>query len=182
MKFLLLDFGSTFIKYSFYDNSARRNTDVASLAFPEAVIDADGRYEVDRRKIDEILRRIMNEAELNGCTAVFTCVQMHGYLVKNNGEFSNYISWKDKRGCIYLNPGENNALFNNGTLLKANLPRLSLRTYQTLVGSEFFTLGSYVAYLLTGKNVTHITDACASGFYTVDGKTDSKTIPGIILP
>jgi len=182
MKSLLLDFGSSFIKYSFYDNAARTNTDVFSLNFPKPVTDADGRYEVDHRMIDEVLWRIMKDAESNGCVAAFICVQMHGYLIKYEDKFSNYISWKDKRGHAYLNSIDRNDLFDNGTVLKANLPRVSLRTYPSLAGREFFTLGSYIAYLLTGNNVTHITDACASGLFNVDTCTSDNLFEGLAVP
>ena len=171
MKILLLDFGSSFVKYSFYDIEARTNTQVFSIEFPQPVIDADGHYEVDHRKIDEVLWRIMKDAEMNECAAAFICVQMHGYLLKYQGEFSNYISWKDKRGEAYLDSTEEKAFFDNGTVLKANLPRVSLRAYSSLEDREFFTFGSYIAYKLTGNNATHITDACASGLFNVNSCT-----------
>ena len=53
-----------------------------------------------------------------------------------------------------------------GTSLKSNLPLAKL-AFQNLKG-EFFTLGSYIAWLLTKNNATHITDACASGFFISD--------------
>ncbi|MBE6695221.1 MAG: hypothetical protein E7587_02095 [Ruminococcaceae bacterium] len=182
MKILLLDLGSSFIKYSFYDNLERTNSDIFSLAFPKPVIDSDGRYEVDRRKIDEALLRIMDDAEAGGCTAAFICVQMHGYLIKYQGGFSNYISWKDKRGLAYLNSVECRELFNNGTVLKANLPRVSLQSFPSLSGGEFFTLGSYITYVLTGKNETHITDACASGLFNADTCAPDNPFEGLSLP
>lgn len=182
MKVLLLDFGSSYIKYSFYDNAERTNTEVFSLCFPKPVIDADGRYEVEQSLIEEVLWRIMDEAEANKCVAAFICVQMHGYFIKHQDEFSNYISWKDQRGSAYLNPIERNELFDNGTLLKANLPRVSLRAYPSLVGKEFFTLGSYIAYRLTGNNVTHITDACASGLFHVNTCTADHPFEGLLVP
>lgn len=182
MKILLLDFGSSFVKYSFYDTEKRTNTQVFSLEFPHPVIDADGHYEVDHRKIDEVLWRIMREAELNECASAFICVQMHGYLLKYQGVFTNYISWKDKRGREYLDPSSQNALFDNGTVLKENLPRVSLRDYASLEGREFFTLGSYISYILTGNNVTHITDACASGLFHVDTCAADNPFKGLSLP
>jgi len=182
MKILLLDFGSSFVKYSFYDIEARTNTQVFSIEFPQPVIDADGHYEVDHRKIDEVLWRIMKDAEMNECAAAFICVQMHGYLLKYQGEFSNYISWKDKRGEAYLDSTEEKAFFDNGTVLKANLPRVSLRAYSSLEDREFFTFGSYIAYKLTGNNATHITDACASGLFNVNSCTADNLFGGLLNP
>ena len=182
MKILLLDFGSSFVKYSFYDNVTRINTEVFSLNFPEPVIDADGYYEVDRHMIDEVLWRMIEEAESNGCTAVFICVQMHGYFIKYQDGFSNYISWKDRRGRLCLNSCEEKNLFDNGTVLKENLPRVSLRAFPSLEGREFFTLGSYIAYVLTGKNASHITDVCASGLFRVEDCTADNPFEGLVVP
>ena len=140
MKILLLDFGSSFVKYSFYDNYTRTNTEVFKLNFPKPIIDADEHYEVERCKIDEILFTVMDQAEANGCKAAFICVQMHGYFLKGD-KFSNYISWKDKRGSSYLDPGEDKNLFDYGSAIKANLPRVSLRAYPSLAGKELFSCG-----------------------------------------
>lgn len=182
MKILLLDFGSSFVKYSFYDNRAKKNTEIFSLEFPSPVIDAGSCYEVEHHRIDEVLWRVISEAESNGCVAAFICVQMHGYLMKYQDEFSNYISWKDKRGNAYLNSVEKKELFDKGTVLKGNLPRVSLCSYASLEDTEFFTLGSYISYILTGNNVTHITDACASGLFYVDTCASDNPFEGLALP
>ena len=182
MKSLLLDFGSSFVKYSFYDSKTRESSELFSSRFPEPVIDTDGLYEVDHRRIDDLLLGIMNDAKANECTSVFICVQMHGYLLKCGEQFSNYISWKDKRGHIYLDSIEHKGLFSHGTAYKANLPRLSLRTYPSLDGREFFTLGSYIAYQLTGNNVTHITDACAGGLYRAEDLSADNPFEGLSVP
>ena len=182
MKILLVDFGSSFVKYSFYDNEARINSDVYSVEFPKPVTDADGRYEVDYRAIDRILELVMGEAESNECAAAFVSVQMHGYLIKHQNEFSNYISWKDTRGQAYLDPAEMRSRFDNGTALKASSPRVSLRAHPSLAGREFFTLGSYIAYRLTGNNTTHITDACASGLFFADSGAADNPFEGLAIP
>ena len=180
MKSLLLDVGSSYIKYSFYDNTSRKNTEVFSVPFPSPVVDDGIRFEVDCNKIKQALFAIMNEAKAEGCKAVFSCVQMHGYIIRERN-FSNYISWKDKRGAKYLDKEKVEDLFDNGTAKKVNLPRISLREILSFREKEFFTLGSYIAYLLTGKNITHITDACASGLYKVNMKEDNP-FDGLMLP
>lgn len=182
MKSLLLDVGSTLIKYSFYDNEAKTNTKVASIHFPKPIIETDSLYEVDRHKIDEALMRIMDEAEANGCGAAFISVQMHGYLLKYQDEFSNYISWKDTRGRTFSEAIGDKDRFEKGTAIKANLPYISLHTYASLTGREFFTLGSYIAYALTGNNVTHITDACASGLFHADTCAFDTVFEGLLGP
>ena len=96
---------------------------------------------------------------------------MHGFLLKNHkGEFSDYISWRDKSGDIKDGILSEVDFYKRGTALKDNLPFVKLFNQKNdFEGAEFYTLGSYIAYLLTGKNITHITDACASGFYKFDG-------------
>ncbi|MBQ5390587.1 MAG: hypothetical protein IIU58_06750, partial [Clostridia bacterium] len=71
-----------------------------------------------------------------------------------------------------------------GTRLKKNLPLAKLFPIRdTLIGTEFYTLGSYVTYLLTKKNCTHATDACASGLFTIGSFARScPLIPGLLLP
>lgn len=182
MKSVLIDFGSSFIKYSFYDSETRENTEVFSLPFPKPAIDGNGLYEVDHNMIEQVLMSIIKEAEARNCTAAFLCVQMHGYLLKYRGEFSNYISWKDTRGRAYLEDVACKDLFENGTVIKKNLPRVSLKTYPSLAEKEFFTLGSYIAYLLTGNNITHITDACASGLFKIDACTFDTVFEGLSGP
>ena len=74
----------------------------------------------------------------------------------------------------------------HGVGLKPNLPRASVRVTEELYpeikekAKVFFTLGSYVAFRLTGRNATHITDAAASGFFNaVTARPDSC---GLKLP
>ena len=182
MEFLLLDVGSSFIKYSFYDNGKRANSEICAVPFPKPLVDDGVRYEVDRALLDEAFFRIVDEAAERECAAAFISVQMHGYLLKHGGEFSNYISWKDRRGLAVAEGSEKRDLYENGTVMKANLPRASLMTYPALAGREFFTLGSYLAYLLTGRNITHITDACAGGLFLADSGAADSPFEGLALP
>ena len=95
MKILLLDFGSSFVKYSFYDNCERKNSEVFSLEFPKPIIDGDGCYEIECNAIDKILWRIMEETEANGCVAAFICVQMHGYIIKEQESERHHFHMKN---------------------------------------------------------------------------------------
>ncbi len=182
MKVLLMDVGSTFIKYAICDDVSGRYILDDKIPFPQAI--DDERFTVDRCEIETAVKAIMAVAMENMCKRVFVSVQMHGFLLRyKTGEISDYYSWRNGGGDV-----ESKALLeidfpSRGTRLKSNLPIAKLyKEKEGLAGVEFFTLGSYVAYMLTGNNTTHKTDACASGFYGVDGKTDNSTIPGIILP
>lgn len=165
MKCLLLDVGSTFIKYSFYEINTGKSDEIFSIPFPNPVVNDGVRFEVERNKIDEQIIRIFENALNNCCKRAFICVQMHGYFIFDGEKFSNYISWRDNRADINDERLKGIRFLENGTSLKRNLPAASLCTMEIADNSEFFTLGSYIAWLLTGNNATHKTDACASGFY-----------------
>ncbi|MBQ4150691.1 MAG: hypothetical protein IJC81_02675 [Clostridia bacterium] len=182
MKDLLVDIGSTFVKYAVFDSDNDKYILSEKLPFPSPC--SEEMFVVDRCQIETAVKVVMATAKENGCSRVFISVQMYGFFIKNkSGEISDYFSWRSGGGDV-----ENEELLaidfaSRGTKLKPNLPIAKLyKNREELNGAEFFTLGSYITYLLTGNNATHKTDACASGFYGVDGMTDGKTISGIILP
>lgn len=182
MKVLLIDVGSSFVKYAVCEERGGEFLLRGKIPFPEPLCEEP--FIVDRRKIEKTLRSVMTIGIENGCGRAFTAVQMHGFFLRNaNGELSNYFSWRSGGGDV-----ESQVLLNidfsaRGTKLKPNLPIAKLyKNREQYNGTEFFTLGSYIAYLFTGNNVTHKTDGCASGFYITGGKIDDKTIRGIILP
>ncbi len=183
MKSLLLDVGSSFIKYSFYDSVKGALSDICSVPFPNPCVCDGVRFEVAVCDIERAVLRIFNEAAECGCSAVFISVQMHGYILKKNGAFSNYVSWQDRRGADAVEALSHLDLTDCGTSVKANLPLVSLFGRDEVQGSEFFTLGSYIAYILTGRNITHTTDGCASGFFKKNG---NECVPdgfdGLVLP
>ena len=166
---LLIDVGSTFVKYAVRDGD--KTAFEGKLAFPCAVMDCGGRYEVSVSDIDEMIDRIFAESEHFCVKRCFIGVQMHGFVLRyNDGAFGNYISWKDKLDALSdseLDCGVD--LYRNGTGAKLNLALFKLMRGGGRGACEFFTLGSYIAWRLTGQNVTHKTDACASGLY--DAKT-----------
>lgn len=150
---LLIDVGSTNIKFAC-------GGEAGSVPFP-APKRCDGRFfEVDR---EELFGGIVQIIEQFRAERVFFSVQMHGYLLAQGGRFvTDYISWRDRRG-----EGETPAFSltpEYGVHIKPNLPRLSLQTHKG-DADEFFTLGSYLVYRLTGVNASHITDLAPSGFY-----------------
>ncbi len=167
MCYLLMDIGSTFIKYSVYDESSRMILCSDKYPFPEGEIDDGTRFSVSLSKINERVFDVFEQAERNGCSKAFICVQMHGYVLRDkDGRFGDYISWRDKSGDTSSDDIKAIDFNLMGTSLKTNLPLAKL-AFRNVEG-EFFTLGSYIAWLLTQNNATHITDACASGFFFSD--------------
>lgn len=184
MKVLLLDVGSTFIKYTIYETSSRTELSSGAVPFPMPLINDGVHYEVSKDEIRKIIYRIFDTASEIECKSAFICVQMHGYLLRRNNTFGNYISWRDRRGDISNYRLTNVDFSESGTAIKENSPLASLCTYKesVLAGSEFFTLGSYISFLLTGKNITHKTDACASGFFNARTLEKYDVFDNLVLP
>ena len=175
MKYLCIDIGSTSKKYAESENGSFPEK-VNKTPFPEALPLPEPFYEADAEKIFSIVKDIIDSSSAQ---AVMFSVQMHGYLLadKNGKLLTRYISWRDKRAG--LKPYGFTLSPEHGVGLKANLPRASVKVTAELFpeiaknASVFFTLGSYLSFRLTGNNVTHITDAAASGFYNcITGKED----------
>lgn len=165
MSDLYVDVGSTNVKYRSVDDPG--GVMAGSEPFPKPCVNDGICYEVKLSDINEVLHRIVGKSTYS---RIFISTQMHGYVLKKGDKFiTEYISWRDKRGenlCKnYVLPPE------SGESVKPNLPLLSARVTLEKLGVEcgedltFFTLGSYISYLLTGVNATHITDAAASGFF-----------------
>lgn len=170
MRFFFMDIGSTFIKLSVYDSDKKEYLFAQKVPFPQPML-ADGvHFTVERRAIDAVILSAMETAHAHDCKKVLISVQMHGYLLRYvDGTMSEYISWQDQSGDDSAAALRAIDFSRRGTRLKKNLPLAKLYPQRdTLVGAEFFTLGSYVTHLLTGKNRTHKTDACASGLYPLD--------------
>lgn len=165
MRALLFDVGSTFIKYGIYDSLLNTIIFQDFVPFPEPKIDDGVRFIIPSAKISDAVFDIFSKTSMYSPEKTFFSVQMHGYILKNpDGNFSDYVSWRDKSGDI---SGFSDVNFNlYGTALKNNLPLTKL--FHKDIKGEFFTLGSFISAILTGNNITHITDACASGFFEVN--------------
>ena len=175
---LCVDFGSTFIKYFVFDGANIVFAD--RQEFPKPCVNDGVVYEISIENINKSVFEIFETTKQYDIEKCFFAVQMHGHIIKKqDGTFSNYVSWKDKSGDITNPLLENIDFEKNGTSLKNNLAAVKLITKKEKF--EFFTLGSYIAYRLTGVNITHKTDACASGFFNAETLKPMDT-PNILLP
>ena len=181
MKCLLIDVGSTFIKYGVYEEKEQKILIENKVKFPAASVNDGVRFQVPVGKIQEEIRKIFSEVKSFECKKVYFSVQMHGYVIRTpKGELSEYISWRDKSGDICQKRFDNVDFQRMGTSLKNNLPLVKLPKEQA--AGEFFTLGSYIVWMLTGVNATHITDACASGFFYADSGKYNEFYPKLQMP
>ena len=168
MKILTIDVGSTNIKYALFDGDARVSDN--KIPFPKPRNTANGAFEVDACEIKDI---ILDIAKRNSSGQIRISVQMHGYVADGT-----YISWRDRRvneSGKWQEIREKLASLvdaESGTALKPNsaLSGIYLRYLnKEKIPSRFSSLGSYLAFALTGANCSHVTDLCATGFYYVDG-------------
>lgn len=173
MKSLLIDVGSTFIKYSIYDQD-KGIVFFDKIPFPTPIKNDGVNFIVCRKELIGVILDIFEKSkEYKPVVALFS-VQMHGYVAKlKDDTFSEYVSWRDKSGNVQ-NTKFNGVNFNRfGLTLKNNLPVTKIDGGFV---KEFYTLGSYISFILTGINATHLTDAFASGFYfSPSGETNQFT-------
>ncbi len=170
-KTLLIDVGSTNVKIGLYDITTK-SVETTTYPFPKPLVDKDGIFEVSIdaiwELIDDIISKYLLEVE-----DLFLSVQMHGYILFDalNRPVTNYVSWQDQRGKSMLNLFD--LSYEYGLKMKPNLPRLSIaymekhynKIYQQ--ASKVMSLGSFLSFKLTGRNITHITDAFSLGFLNV---------------
>lgn len=169
---LLIDIGSTNIKWM-VSNYRGMITTRHSVPFPEPLINRHPYFEVAIDDVTTIVKEII-ESNRDDITAVMFSVQMHAYLLtdRDGRHLSNLITWRDQRAQDYV--GALKLTSDHGVGVKANLPRLALlklcdqqKDKYDQIG-HFYTLGSYLSFFLTGINMTHISDAAASGFYKLN--------------
>lgn len=167
-KHLLIDVGSTHIKWTSMDETGLRGPE-KRLPFPRRLPGLENIHEVDLESIVQRIFAILEEA--GTMTSLWLATQMHGYVLadETGHPLTPYIAWQDKRALGKPMPFTLSPSY--GVHLKANLPRASIevirQTNPDLYArvTQFFTLGSYLIYRLIGLNATHITEAAPSGFY-----------------
>ena len=159
MKNLLIDIGSTSVKWA--ETSERENiVKVRKIPFPPKLCGKPSPfYEVSREAIISGVKEIVRASSARN---VYISTQMHGWLLGDGcgNALTEYVSWRDKRGG--LRPYAFSLAPEHGVGLKPNLPRASVRVTEELYpeikekAKVFFTLGSYVAFRLTGLSLIHI--------------------------
>jgi sugar (pentulose or hexulose) kinase len=168
----MIDIGSTSIKYVAYDYFTDKVILKNKLPFPDRLTNDNALfYEVSIEKITRAIDDVLLCVEYLSIGRIVISVQMHGYILADlKGKLlTQYISWQDRRSEVKDKlPYPDVKWHDLGTSYKANLPLCSLYTHKLNENTEFFTLGSYIAWYLTGNNTSHITDCAASGFYNVD--------------
>ncbi len=192
---IVADFGSSFVKFSAIDEKTGKVFD-SQKERTVSVIQDGIRCECDANMFFESLKRYIDrEALAHPIDAVLISSQMHGFILKRNDAFGSYISWQDKRSM--------HDAFHTLDALKADIPsrvimrsgmrikpEMALCNLRSLLSDEavlklsesedafeIFTLGSYVTYMLTGKNVTHASAAVPMGIFDAEtGKPNEELL------
>ncbi|MBO5223648.1 MAG: hypothetical protein J6C23_03960 [Clostridia bacterium] len=180
MKSFLIDVGSTFIKYAVYNLSNNMSEFEDAIPFPPACYCEESAYHVDIEDVDRVIDTVFPLAKVYGCKSIYISVQMHGYVLKTKEGFGRYVSWRDWTADVDDTRFLELDFDDLGTSRRKNSPLLKL-AYKDVEG-EFFTLGSYIAYKLVGVNATHVTDACASGFFFADTGKSNTYAPKLVKP
>ncbi len=177
MNTLCIDFGSTYVKYFVLSRTGVLLEE--RLPFPQPVINDGTRFEVALSDIDGLLGAIFERTAGLAPARCFICAQMHGFILRRGGGFGNYISWRDRSGKPGLCA---DSLDESGAGARGNLPLVQLLTRRVTEDCELFTLGSYIAFRLTGRNVTHVTDGCATGFFNSATLERTSLLPNVAPP
>ena len=184
MRDLLLDLGSTFIKYAVYDRGTDAVLSEGRVPFPAPSLDDGVRFVVPAASVAEAVLCCAEEGRKSGCSRMLISTQMHGYLIGGDDLPDTYVSWRDRRGDPTDPRLQSIDFISCGTTLKGNLSVAGLLSFENLPENPtYHTLGSYVARVLTGRNATHKTDACAGGFWNAETlKRGHGILPELQLP
>ncbi len=203
---IVADFGTSFMKLATVDESTGEEIHAQKLR-TKAMVEDGVRCEYDAKLFLEGLKAYIDrQASEKQVDAVLISAQMHGFVWKQNDNFAHYVSWQDKRsmhdGCHTFDmlretiPSE--VIMRSGMRLKPEMALCNLRSILSTEGVmkladskdsfELFTLGSYVTYMLTGRNVTHASAAVPTGLFDVEtGKPNEELLSlcglqGLVLP
>ena len=184
--YIAADIGSSFVKLALIDDSIitateKRRTARIDTGKPwEYEYDADGAVSFIREYTD---RAVGNGIKIDG---ILLSTQMHGFILARGERYTDYISWQDERSLVPCGDGRSTIdllrerlpagmLARGGVRLKCELSVCGAAAFFRQCGDDpgeyrFYTLGSYIISRLTGKNITHITNAAPTGMYDIFSK------------
>ena len=191
MKCLLIDVGSTSLKSAVYDARLGEKGDVRRCPFPDPLRSEPPFFEVEPEEILAAVHTLIDEAM--PLDAICFSVQMHGYLLGDatGRAVTPYISWQDERSMRL--PEDRRYAFalpaSRGVAKKPNLPLAGLHMMRLKqprlfrLASRVYSLGSFIAHDLTGRNAAHITDLAPMGAYDArSGVMEETGLPSLEFP
>ena len=196
-KYLGIDLGSSFVKAALVDTDGKSVIRQRSDIMPEKCKSATpGAYEINALEIVEKIRDIIEDfireyqGEIEG---LLLSVQMHGFVYSVPSRPDRYVSWQDMR-CLNQRKDEDGSyleylrtliperdMIENGVYLKpsmgvCNLFAMLKADFSIPENGTLYTLGSYIIYSLTGKNIAHAQSFAPLGLLDVRHKCISQKI------
>ena len=181
MHFLAVDIGSSYIKSALLETGSMTITEVVKIPSPQRLPNANPyAYEVDAAVLYQTFEAVITPYldRHKSISGLLLSTQMHGCVVSTGGR-DIYISWQDTM-CLAEDPGTGNryldrlrSLFRPEDYADSGIPIKPASAFCNLYArnrsvpfpqdTPLFTLGSYVIYRMTGKNICHITNAAPMG-------------------
>lgn len=184
MRYIAIDLGSSFIKHGVFDLEGRTIQKKGRTPSPPRLASEDPkRFMLNADSLCLAVEAIIDEYIGSGLPieGLVLSTQMHGFIV-SHPDFgpAAYVSWQDTR-CLEERPEGGShldhlkALIPPEYMIEAGVPlkpMLGLSNLYTFMREaahgasakpELFTLGSYILCRLTGRNITHITNAAPLG-------------------
>lgn len=187
MKYIGIDLGSSFVKAVLMDLEQGKIVAQNKMATPAKEPYMNPNYfEIRVQKLVRMVQQLIDgyTEEYPDIEGMIISTQMHGFVYSVPEKEDMYISWQDMR-CMNKMHGQEKTYLqwmeeeispdemkNHGVYFK---PSLGVCNLYTLLDEnpdlrrdgELYTLGSYVIYSLTGKNICHISNAAPLGMADV---------------
>lgn len=182
---IAIDCGASFIKGARFEN----NICIAQIEEIAPNVNDPLNLNIGMTHIEnivEIVKRIINSLARDD-KELYLAVsnEMHGFLLTdtNGNLITDYISWQHEYGheningvssyeLLKNNDSLKNDIFHSGMKLRGGLPSVNLyylfrKGYlNNSAKMNFYTLGDYLLYALSGKSVPcHVTNAAATGLF-----------------
>jgi len=172
MRYLFIDYGATHIKSCTYNKEKDELDNFQKFECPKNIYQYP-RHEISVNEVSIITEEVFKNHLFD---AVLMCSQMHGFcLSSDNKLLTDYISWKDESGDVFLNP---NIKSKTGITPRKGIPvfninkvakKLGVKKYKilTLPEAVINSLGSFM-------DKTHNTMICGFGTHDIiSGQPDT---------
>lgn len=192
MRYIAIDLGSSFIKHGLLDLAEGNINGIGKLA-PSSRLDSEDAHthelsaEAIFRSVEGMVASYTREDP--SIRGMIMSTQMHGFVLTHPDLKADiYVSWQDTRCLKMASHGESyieqlktkipaEFMREAGVPLKPMLGLCNLCTLlqevkiDPAIRPRLFTLGSYIIYRLTGRNITHITNAAPLGLVDIKSRT-----------
>lgn len=181
-KIILVDFGATRIKSVLVDAKSGNIIDAQEQLSPSGQRQLSPPYFAVA--IDEYYQAYLNtvgklSANYSDIQAVYICSEMHGFALREQDKFTDYVSWKDSRVDVQDHIDQSSwFLSTTGMKLRTGLPYLNLQSVaQPSKQYKFYTLVDAVLELAGCTNIkTDYSLATSTGLVDINQKIWSKDL------